>query len=96
MLGPLVILPLLSICGGWIGIERFAAFLTPSVVSRIADSGGGNLELVLSIAAVGVAILGWFFAYLFYKQDRNARQNSPPLFPALTSFLAHKYYIDEL
>ena len=27
MLGPLVILALLSICGGWIGIERFSAFL---------------------------------------------------------------------
>ena len=29
MLGPLVILALLSIGGGWIGIERFCAFLAP-------------------------------------------------------------------
>ena len=29
MLGPLVILALLSVCGGWIGIERFSAFLAP-------------------------------------------------------------------
>ena len=30
MLGPLVILALLSICGGWIGIERFSAYLAPA------------------------------------------------------------------
>ena len=31
MLGPLVILALLSVGGGWIGIGRFSAFLAPSV-----------------------------------------------------------------
>ena len=29
MLGPLVVLALLSVCGGWIGIERFGVFLAP-------------------------------------------------------------------
>ena len=38
MLGPLVILALLSIGGGWIGMERFAAFLAPATGSRIAES----------------------------------------------------------
>jgi NADH-quinone oxidoreductase subunit L len=69
---PLVILGLLSICGGWIGIERFAAFLAPSVGVRTAEAGGANLELMLSIAAVGVAILGWYVAHLFYKQGSEA------------------------
>src|SRR5208337_3644880 len=34
MLVPIVVLGLLSVCGGWIGIERFAAFLAPSVGVR--------------------------------------------------------------
>ena len=38
MLGPLVILALLSIGGGWVGIERFAAFLSPTTGPRIAES----------------------------------------------------------
>jgi NADH-quinone oxidoreductase subunit L len=96
MLVPIVILGLLSICGGWFGIERFAAFLTPSVGPRIADSGGGNLELVLSIAAVGVAILGWFFAYLFYKQGSERPAKLAAALPGAYKLLAHKYYIDEL
>ncbi len=34
MRGPLVILALLSVCGGWIGIERFGAFLRLHSVGR--------------------------------------------------------------
>ena len=39
MLGPLVILAVLSIGGGWIGIERFAAYLAPSVGAPSAEGG---------------------------------------------------------
>src|SRR5208283_4804389 len=49
MLGPLVILALLSVSGGWIGITRFRAFLAPSVGDRMAEAGSGQLELILSI-----------------------------------------------
>ena len=38
MRGPLVILALLSIGGGWIGIDRFAAFLAPVTGTRTAES----------------------------------------------------------
>jgi len=54
MLVPLVILAALSICGGWIGIERFSAFLAPSTGLRAAAAGNARLELYLSIAAVAV------------------------------------------
>jgi NADH-quinone oxidoreductase subunit L len=62
MLVPLVILALLSVAGGWIGIERFGAYLEPSVGARPAQQGSPHLELILSIVAVAVALLGWFVA----------------------------------
>ena len=68
MLGPLVILALLSICGGWIGIERFSAFLMPSTGAHVAESATPHLELYLTAAAVAVALLGWLIAYRFYGQ----------------------------
>ncbi len=59
MLGPLVILALLSIGGGWIGIERFAAFLAPATWgSESLNQAMPHLELILSGAAVAVALLG--------------------------------------
>jgi NADH-quinone oxidoreductase subunit L len=96
MLVPLVILGLLSICGGWIGIERFAGFLAPSVGAPTIDLGGANLELILSIAAVSVAILGWFVAHLFYKQGSDRPVKLATAFPAGYRVLIHKYYVDEI
>jgi NADH-quinone oxidoreductase subunit L len=96
MLVPLVILGLLSICGGWVGIERFAAFLAPSVGARTNEAGGASLELILSFAAVGVAILGWAAAHLFYKQESDRPAKLAADFPGAYNLLAHKYYVDEI
>jgi NADH-quinone oxidoreductase subunit L len=96
MLAPLVILGLLSTCGGWIGIERFASFLAPSVGARTVEAGGANLELFLSIAAVGAAILGWFVAHLFYKQGSERPAKLAADFPGVYKLLANKYYVDEI
>ena len=68
MAGPLVILALLSIGGGWIGMERFGAFVAPATGARAADAGNGSLELMLSGLAVAAALLGWWIAHIFYKQ----------------------------
>jgi hypothetical protein len=53
MLGPLVILALLSIGGGWIGIERFALSWRRPSARAPRDRRFGHLELILSIIAVG-------------------------------------------
>ena len=95
MLVPIVILGLLSICGGWIGIERFAVFLAPAVGARTAEAGGANLELILSIAAVGVAVLGWLVAHLFYKQGSDRPAKLAADFPGGYKLMANKYYVDE-
>jgi len=99
MLTPLVILAILSLCGGWIGIENFGAYLAP-VVGPVTDpaieSGGKNLDYILSGVAVVVALLGWMIAHTFYsrKNDRAAKLATAASGPY--SLLVHKYWIDEL
>ena len=96
MLGPLVILALLSIGGGWIGIERFAAFLAPSTGARAAESTIPNLELILSGAAVAVALLGWFIADRLYRQKPAQPAQMAAALPGAYNLVANKYYVDEL
>jgi NADH-quinone oxidoreductase subunit L len=94
MLGPLVILALLSISGGWVGIERFAAYLAPATGAR-ATEAGGNLELILSIVAVAVALVGCFVADLLYRQKPARPAELAAEYPESYKLLAHKYYVDE-
>jgi NADH-quinone oxidoreductase subunit L len=99
MLTPLVILAALSVCGGWIGIERFGSFLAP-VVGPVLDPanqpGGKSLDLGLSVVAVAIALIGWYIARLFYgaKNDRPAKLAASV--PGVYTLLSHKYWIDEL
>jgi NADH-quinone oxidoreductase subunit L len=96
MLGPLVILAMLSICGGWIGLERFSQFLAPSTGARVAESAIPHLEVYLTIAAVAVALLGWLIAYRFYGQKTNRPAELANAVPGAYKLLANKYYIDEI
>jgi NADH-quinone oxidoreductase subunit L len=99
MLVPLLILAILSVCGGWIGIERFGAYLAP-VVGPVTDpaveAGGKSLDYILSGVAVATALLGLLIAHIFYfrKNDRAAKLASAASGPY--SLLIHKYWIDEL
>jgi NADH-quinone oxidoreductase subunit L len=104
MLAPLVILALLSICGGWIGIEpsagwinmeRFSSFLAPVLGARAAEAGGAQLELILSIVAVVVALLGWFVADMLYRQKPTRPAELAAALPGSYKVLADKYYVDE-
>jgi len=104
MLGPLTILALLSICGGWIGIERsaglinmerFSGLLAPALGARAAEGGSAQLELMLSAAAVGVALLGWLLAHLFYRQKPALPAQLAVTLPGSYKLLANKYYVDE-
>jgi len=95
MLVPLVILAALSICGGWIGIERFSAFLAPSTGLRAAAAGNARLELYLSIAAVAVALLGWLAADRFYRQRPGWASHQAHVNPRSYGLVLNKYYVDE-
>ena len=96
MLVPLVILAVLSICGGWIGIERFSAFLSPSVGARAADASPANLEMILTAIAVGVALLGWLLAHMFYGKETTRPAKLAAALPFGYKLLANKYYVDEI
>jgi NADH-quinone oxidoreductase subunit L len=104
MMGPLVILALLSICGGWIGIERsegwinmerFSGFLAPVFGARTLEAGSAQLELILSAAAVGVALLGGLLAHLFYREKSTLPERLAEAHPASYKLLANKYFVDE-
>ena len=45
MLGPLVILGILSVCGGWIGAGRMSAWLAPAVGAHTAEAANNSLEM---------------------------------------------------
>jgi len=93
MLGPLVLLALGSIGGGWIGAGRFGEFLGSSVGYKAAEAGSSQLEITLSVVAVAVALIGWFIAHRLYR-DNEGRE---PLAAAPGyTVLAHKYWVDEL
>jgi NADH-quinone oxidoreductase subunit L len=95
MLGPLVILALLSIGGGWIGIERFGAFLAPSVGALPTETGAGHLELILTLIAVAVALEGLLIADKFYRRKKEIPAQRAASFPAGYKLLSNKYYVDE-
>ncbi|MGP8225835.1 MAG: NADH-quinone oxidoreductase subunit L [Terracidiphilus sp.] len=106
MRGPLLILALLSICSGWIGIERFGAFLAPSLGSRVADASRWrflipgmqyslSLETVLSIVAVLFALEGWLIADKYYRRKPARPAQLAAAHPESYKLLANKYFVDE-
>jgi NADH-quinone oxidoreductase subunit L len=98
MLGPLVILAVLSLVGGWVGIEKFGSFLAP-VLGPVADpatlSGGKSLDYTLSIVAVIVALIGWYIAHLIYFQKPARAAQLAEANPGVHTLLTNKYYVDE-
>jgi NADH-quinone oxidoreductase subunit L len=109
MLGPLVILAVLSIFGGWFalpsmlgtGPDYFANFLGP--VFGLHEAAGGaseaaahSLELTLAAVAVITALAGFLVAFWFYlRQPGKPEQLAKSMKGAYTTLL-NKYYIDEL
>jgi NADH-quinone oxidoreductase subunit L len=98
MLGPLMILALLSVGGGWIGIEKFGGFLSPvlgPVLDPATQPGGKNLDIGLSILAVAVAFIGLYIADLLYRQKPARAAKLAASIPGGYNLLVNKYYVDE-
>jgi len=99
MLTPLILLAILSTIGGAIGIERFGGFLAPvagPVLSPAEQPGGTNLDYALSAVAVGVALIGWLLARLYYGRKSERPAQIAAAVPGIYNLLLHKYWIDEL
>jgi NADH-quinone oxidoreductase subunit L len=108
MLGPLVILAVLSIIGGWFalpsffgGADLFANFLSPVFAARgevegLSEAAAHSLEVTLAIVAVATATVGFFIAFwLYLKQPGKPAELAKSLKGAYTT-LYNKYYVDEL
>lgn len=95
MLGPLVILAVLSVVGGWVGAGNFGAYLAPSVGARTAEAASNQIEIVLTVTAILAGLVGWFIAHRMYH-----RAKTPDGLIAATvggyKLLANKYYVDEI
>jgi NADH-quinone oxidoreductase subunit L len=97
MLVPLVILAALSVCGGWIGIEHFSAYLAPvAAAHRPMPEGNPGLEFILSIAAVLVALEGWLIADKYYRRKTERPAELAAELPTGYKLLLNKYYVDEI
>jgi NADH-quinone oxidoreductase subunit L len=95
MLGPLVILAILSVIGGWIGAVRFGAYLAPSVGTH-AEETSSMLEWTLAGLAVAVAAMGWFIAHRMYSTRPESPEKLATSMSGPYNLLLHKYWVDEL
>ncbi len=108
MLGPLVILAVLSIIGGWLaapelwgGTDYFASFLAPVFGSpqgaeAVNEAAAHQLEIILVIVAVASALLGLAVAFwLYIRQPGKPEQLAKSMKPVYNTLL-NKYYVDEL
>jgi NADH-quinone oxidoreductase subunit L len=104
MLAPLVILALLSIGGGWIGAHRFEAFLAPATnfsagtvhpEAEAPAAEAGSTELLLTVASVSVAVIGFLLAWLFYYKRRDLPDKITSKIHALYVLVCDKYRVDE-
>jgi NADH-quinone oxidoreductase subunit L len=108
MLGPLVILAVLSVIGAWLaapalwgGTDYFASFLapifgTPQSVEALSETGAHQLEIILAIVAVASALIGLGVAYwLYIRQPEKPEQLAKSMKPVYNTLL-NKYYVDEL
>jgi NADH-quinone oxidoreductase subunit L len=95
MLGPLVILGVLSVTGGWIGIEHFSNFLAPATGPLNLEAGSTRLEIILSVVAVLVALEGLLIADKYYRRRPERPSQVAAAVPGIYNLLLHKYYVDE-
>ncbi len=97
MLVPLVILGALSVCGGWIGIERFSSYLGPvTTAHRPMPTGNPFLEFILAIVAVLVALEGLLIADKYYRRKTERPAKIAAALPGIYKLLLNKYYVDEI
>jgi NADH-quinone oxidoreductase subunit L len=108
MTGPLVVLGVLSLVGGFLNVpsllggvlptETLAQWLGPSVsVAPGAAEASSSQEIGLILVAVAIAIVGIAIAVVRLKPDALKPTREPqPAETEVERVLEHKYYVDEL
>jgi NADH-quinone oxidoreductase subunit L len=103
---PLILLAILSIVGGWVGVplafgghNEFEHFLDPvfNPATHVAEHvATRNAEPVLAAASVLTALLGLYFAWLFYYKKPGTAAALAERIKPVYSLLDHKYWVDEI
>ena len=100
MTGPLVILAILSVVGGWIGFGEnlgpFGRFLAPTLGVHNTEAGSAGLEWGMSALAVLAGAIGWYVAHRFYSERSESAEKLATSFAGTYNVLVHKYYVDEI
>jgi NADH-quinone oxidoreductase subunit L len=108
---PLIILAILSVCGGWMaapqlmgGVNHFQQFLAPVVatasgpVAAASESSGGGGEILQALigAPVIAGLLGFLLAWWLYIKSPETPEKLATSLSAPYKLLYGKYFIDEL
>jgi len=106
MLGPLVVLAILSVIGGWVGVpaameghDEIGHFLDPVFASGAtveAATTSHGLEFGLAVISVLVAAIGFYIAFLFYYKKPRTAAALAGRAPALYRLVENKFYVDEI
>jgi NADH-quinone oxidoreductase subunit L len=100
MIGPLMVLGLLSLAGGFIGFPPdhgwLHGFLAPAAGASTEHEASTGLVLTLMMIASGIALFGWALAHYLYSMNPTAPERWAAKAGALYTTLLNKYYIDEL
>lgn len=102
---PLVILAILSIIGGYVGVPHvlgggahFEKFLEP--VFKVPHEGEIHhplsLEIGLMVLSVVVALIGIYFAYLYFLKKPELSESFVQKYPNLYRTVHNKYFVDEI
>jgi NADH-quinone oxidoreductase subunit L len=101
MLGPLVVLAVLSVIGGYVNWpgENFSKFLEPVFENSFAAHAqeyAHSTELGLMALSVAIALAGIGIAYLLLVRRPLTEERAQATPGALGTILLNKYYVDEL
>ncbi|MFH1263043.1 MAG: NADH-quinone oxidoreductase subunit L [Pseudomonadota bacterium] len=99
---PLMILAVLSVVGGWLWWPAFASvseafpeWLSSSVIVHHVE-GSHTTEMLLASISVGIAAVGCFAAYRFYRVAPSIPVALAKRNEGIYRTLLNKYYVDEL
>jgi NADH-quinone oxidoreductase subunit L len=112
MTGPLAVLGVLALFGGWLNLPKFASFLGPveglhhwlePVVGESAEkvlAGAPELphgtELILVVVAILIALAGIGLAWTQLKPAKLLPKKDAPQEEGFEKVLLNKYYVDEI
>jgi NADH-quinone oxidoreductase subunit L len=111
MTGPVAVLGVLTVAGGWLNIPEFAKFLGPvgalehwldpvvkESTERVVAGGemSSSLEYTLVLLAVVIAIAGIAVAWGVFKPEKLVPKRDATPEEGFEKVLLHKYYVDEI